>query len=461
MAFARLGSRLYIQGGEYMLTQSQKEPTSQFFSLDLSTSWPVSNVPWQAHTDGPGFRLATATGSPNNQTFYEYLVNGNNLYVYQINVESPNVGWNVTSTAPPETLQQGIRPVLDPRTGLVYIAGTQYLCVLNQATLTWQHTTIPPFMLIQRYYGGGVYNNARKSIMYHGGYNNFWDSSTYITEYSIDIGRWSNYTTHGDIPSPRSDHCMAIDESGTKIVVFGGRVPLNPTSSLPSDSTFSGDLYVLDIASRAWRKGASSPVRRGYAACIVVGDQFVAWGGHDESIIASGPPIVFDLTWFRWVDNYKAPSYYQSSKPSSSSSKTQMPSITQSSPIPAHKPSATDVGAITGGVVGVLTVIGITAGALVYKRRQRKREGYELNQMIIEQDDFNSGDSASGSLLTNQLTAHKPNANLRDQLEHHIKAEVICHQNQNQPGNPQVMPSTRARNPQAPIRLGGDPQGLP
>ncbi|KAI1305001.1 hypothetical protein EDD11_005025 [Mortierella claussenii] len=365
--------------------------TTQFYSLDLSTSWPTSAVPWKALPPGRQYYLLNAVGTADNQTFIEFIPNPTDISIYSYNLQTS--AWTFLATTPPDVLFSGFRAVTDPRSGLIYVAGPTKMNVLDQTTYTWTSSAIAPYVLSQRYYGGAVFNSARKSIMYHGGYGSEWDTQAYITEYQIDTKAWSNYTTTGQYPTVRSDHCMAASEDGTRVVVFGGRVPLTSTTKVISESTFSSEFYVLDVVSGVWRQGPNATSPRVYMACLIAGDQFLVWGGSDNNQVLSGGPIIFDLTKFQWTNAYTAPSYYP--KPSTATpTASRGPAQPTGDPKGGNGPSNT--GAIVGGVVGGLAVVGLAGGLLFFYRRKKRINRAEYDSLTHRESASTGNKGANG-----------------------------------------------------------------
>ncbi|KAF9079802.1 hypothetical protein BGX27_005970, partial [Mortierella sp. AM989] len=153
---------------------------------------------------------------------------------------------------------------------------------------------LPPSMPISREYWGVSYISSKHSLMYFGGLNDIWqfdDGARHVTEYSLTTGDWSNLTTTGPLPTPRADQCMAASEDGNTLIVYGGKVT--------HPSTYTSTLYILDVPTSRWTQGPDGSVRT-HMACIIVGDQLLAWGGYDGNNTINGPPEIFSLTTRQW-----------------------------------------------------------------------------------------------------------------------------------------------------------------
>ncbi|KAF9342167.1 hypothetical protein BGX26_008137, partial [Mortierella sp. AD094] len=198
-----------------------------------------------------------------------------------------------------------MRPVIDPATSLVYMNGMQYLNIYNPNTSVVNLQLIPTNVFPTRQYAGAVYNAARNSVMYFGGSNAAYQlvpTATFITEYRLTDMSWGVFPATGTPPDARADCCMASSDDGNTVVVYGGGV------SAPTN--FTGSLYVLDIPTGKWTRGPDGNVRI-YTGCIIVGTQFLAWGGGNSNNTYTGSPVIFDLATRKWVKNYTAPAYYQ------------------------------------------------------------------------------------------------------------------------------------------------------
>ncbi|KAG0242842.1 hypothetical protein BGX31_011505 [Mortierella sp. GBA43] len=342
MAFARAGQYFYFQGGFYQVTATLPLVTPQLVALPLNESWSTSSPPWKQLAIGNAYadHIAVATAD----TFITFVLQTPSLNLGRYNIQTNT--WSYSVSTPPEALNSGFRPVVDPTSNIIYIAGSSKMNIYNPQKDQWTSQPLPSNVLTQRIFGGAVYNTLRKSILYFGGYSSTFEAQTYITEYTIGTGSWSIYNTTGDIPPPIADFCMATSDDGNTIAIFGGRFFTIDRFKVPD--VFSGLLYVLDVQQKTWSKLVNvSP--RAYTGCQIVNNQFIAWGGKDDkdAVLAAKEPLIFDLGKRLWVDTYTPPS------------------------TPSPK-SNTNLGAILGGVFGCLVVVGASVVVYLYMFRNKR-----------------------------------------------------------------------------------------
>ncbi|KAF9968518.1 hypothetical protein BGZ70_003079 [Mortierella alpina] len=125
---------------------------------------------------------------------------------------------------------------------------------------------------------------------------------------------------------------------------------------------FTGTLHVLDVQSREWFQQPSSTPRL-YAACVLVGDQFLVWGGFNGTSTVNNTPIVFDLTKREWATAYKAPLYYDQGQVAVQPTQQEIPT-TQ----PSSSSSSSNTPAILGGTLGSMALIALTVLAYLYRK---------------------------------------------------------------------------------------------
>ncbi|KAG0258531.1 hypothetical protein BG011_003239 [Mortierella polycephala] len=399
MAFVRAGTHLYIEGGKTVVNNQELTVSDQLFALDLAKSWSVNSPPWKRLKNGPRLNLHYGIAMPNNETLITFFNTQSGLVCDRYNVLQDI--WHSSLLITIGETFGAMRSVVDPSTGLVYINGVD-MNIYNPNNNTLWNSIIPTDAFRSRYFGGAVYNSARKTIMYLGGFYDTgqglgYEAQTYITEYEFATGRWLNFDTNGDLPMPRADHCMAASEDGSTVVVFGGRVP---------PDNFTGTFHILDVSSQTWRRGPDSGFRL-YMACIIVGNQFLAWGGYDGTNSISGPPIVFDFGRDQWVNTYTAPEYYLNTPsltaPTNGGDK---PLSAPSVPTITDGPSLPNMGAILGGSLGVLLVIALSAAMYLVLKRRADRTAYEslALQRLAE-----GSDNGAKNAQTSASSSHPPN----------------------------------------------------
>ena len=196
MAFGRSGSDFFIQGGYVALNSVSQSVSSQFVALDLSSPWEVTSPAWRALANGTVSRSFTGASLPTNKTFLTFKYVDPNQYTitaYDVTTDTWSLPKPVTTVT--DIMVYGLRPVVDPTSGLVYIAGRAGLNVYNPTTQVW---TAPTSVsgLTAKYFGSALYNTARKTIMYVGGYNygvapTHFDPVVVVTEFSPSASTWS------------------------------------------------------------------------------------------------------------------------------------------------------------------------------------------------------------------------------------------------------------------------------
>ncbi|KAG9062172.1 hypothetical protein KI688_006504 [Linnemannia hyalina] len=361
MGWTRVGSELFIQGGAVTLNGVTQLLSPQTFALDLSTSWSVSEAPWRALSNGAASQSLYAISSINNQTvqIFKY-VEPSSYTITEYDVVRDI--WNTPEvlTDNPDVFAPGLTPVMNTLSNLVYIVGKTSMNELRPKGPNWWRTQelLPNNTLTSRYFGSALFNQEKMSIMYVGGYNygvspTQFDPQVLVTVYMpVNGPRWSFQKTTGSPPAP--------------IVTLA----------------YTGAINILNMNTATdtgtWTAGPPHTTPRVYAACVLIGDQFVVWGGSDGiNTIASVEPIVYDLILNKWVNNYRAPSYYSSNPTTnptptsgSGSKGNQGP---DSSPGSDSSSSSAGAGTIIGGVVGGLVVVGVVIGFLLYIRQQNSR----------------------------------------------------------------------------------------
>ncbi|KAG0249245.1 Multiple epidermal growth factor-like domains protein 8 [Mortierella polycephala] len=355
-AFARTATRLYVQGGSISSVKY-----GQFFSLDLAAPWSTSAPVWTQLNDGPQQDIYPAVFSADQKTMITFHSGATFAYRYSLSSGQ----WSRSSLQAQYGGYQGVNAVTDPNTGQVYLAGGYQdgtrtkMDVYDFKTDTMTLIDMPPStdVLPNRAYYTNVWSQKRNSILYFGGYNAtlkpVLENGNVVSEFVPATGAIT-----GTPPSARADHCMAANDDGSIVVVYGGR---------PISGPYSGEVFILDTVNLVWQQGVPGAPRL-YTTCTIAGDQLLIWGGKDSNdLVASAIVLIYSLSSKSWVTQFVPPSSYVAARASESSGTSPNPTTSNGSAgTPSHPSSSEDkpnAGAIAGGVVAGVAVI--CAGAPV------------------------------------------------------------------------------------------------
>ncbi|KAF9121280.1 hypothetical protein BGW39_010652 [Mortierella sp. 14UC] len=430
-ASARSTTRFYILGG-LSSTANGSLPLSQFFSLDLTQPWSTTTPSWtKLSTIGaPKNRIFPATFSKNQKSLIVFR-SGEPNYIRRYIVASGN--WSPSTVNLTYGFREGVGAVTDPNNGLVYIArgytdvAERSVDVYNVDRDALSELPLPPATeaLAQRAYYGNVWCQPRKSILYFGGYaleTQPAPTSPVITEFSPSNQTWTTMTALGEPPSLRADHCMTINEDGSRMVVYGG----SPTDKSP----MSGEIFMFNTLTRTWTKGVSGPPRA-YATCTIAGDQLLLWGGITlEKTIAPAEVLIYNMANDTWIKSYTPPAWY--SDPSATTSAGSVP-VTPNPDSESGSSSSSKTGPIVGGVVGGLVVIAAVVFILFRRRRQRyQQEQKRQSEKSVALDDNDNYHHHNNSNVDNSSALEKLHAGLTvtgdlaaDKTRQQEKAELM------------------------------------
>ncbi|KAF9130633.1 Multiple epidermal growth factor-like domains protein 8 [Mortierella sp. GBA39] len=383
-AFATFNEKIfYVEGGG----ASQGTGLPQFFSLDLTISgWKTSDPPYVPLSGGNGSAVAPSAAyhsmavSPDGQRLTLWAQQKRTIFTYDV----PSTLWlterplpEVTSIYRKEILQSAT----DPSTGLIYFpsgsANGTSMFVYNPIANTPTYLTMPSQSVINGTVSGYSFQWCahRKSMLLYGGGDADPDrdnipanySNPYLIEYSPLTNNWTRLTTSGPSPGPVIYHCMASAYGGKKMVVFGGELYLEHPR---------GSIFILDVPTLTWTQGPDidNPLSRSSAACTVAGDNFVVWGGKNETSMLDST-VIFNIKDNVWTDTFVLP--------------------------------GNNTGAIIGGVATALVVLGLV-GAVIHRRRnikEREKE-YRVIQLPSEPDEHNPQAITLESLKYSQEPRH-------------------------------------------------------
>lgn len=146
-----------------------------------------------------------------------------------------------------------------------------------------------------------VFDEARKRVLLFGGRHRA-EEASFTTNYdlyndlwafSVNEDRWTELSTTGQAPSPRTNSAMVYDSGNDNLVLFGGSTSPTGTEFRPMDDT-----YILDLESRVWRKlDTPSPSARLFHELVYLSDlnAVMLYGGGGENAFTG--PFISDV-WF-------------------------------------------------------------------------------------------------------------------------------------------------------------------
>ncbi|KAF9313531.1 hypothetical protein BGZ91_006262 [Linnemannia elongata] len=377
-ASARTSLKWYILGGQPS-TVDGTLPIGQFYYLDLAVPWSANTPVWKRLQSGPQQSIFPAVFSGDQKTMVVFHIAGQNpTYKYTVATDS----WASSPVRFPLNGTQGIGAVTDPSSGLVYIAGgytdRTSMDIYNPTTDSVSQSKLPDpaNIFASRWYYTNTWSQQRKTVMYFGGYNITNNAANnFVSEFSPSAATWNTMSTSGSAPSNRADHCMTSNDDGTKVVIYGGR--------LPNNAPFSGEVFILDTITGVWTQGAPGQPRL-YAACTIAGDQLLIWGGTSTGgLLASSPVLVYNMATNSWASDYVPPASYVAAASASATG-------TKPTGTGGDGSGGSNTGAIVGGIVGAIVVIGAIAGFLIYRRRQ-KRNTHVHSPVNTTSDDKETG----------------------------------------------------------------------
>ncbi|KAF9430383.1 hypothetical protein BGZ94_007121 [Podila epigama] len=244
-------------------------------SLDLTSSWSSSAPAWSQPAPQPAPAIsAIATLGLNKdasslfvfetQRFQEYHIQKNEWSDVTPIVASIH-GFTVTDTdigqiyGFDKDISNGAQPfvMFDPASSVTVFLGPHPL-----KNLSWMTR--------------GVYNSARKSLFY---LTAGAQGSSDLFEFTLATLTWAPVAQKGEIPSARSGECFASAQGGKKLIVVGGG---KDGETVPQKNIVQKDVYIFDVETSTWSKGAEAPHGFMLPACAVSGDMLLVHSGARE-----------------------------------------------------------------------------------------------------------------------------------------------------------------------------------
>ncbi|KAF9086574.1 hypothetical protein BGX23_008778 [Mortierella sp. AD031] len=375
-SYTRSGNQFYIAGGAWIReipdVHDKTKPQTQlgdgqFAVLDLGVPWNASTPAWKKLANGPkqfDFPIAPNADGTKLIAFRYPGSNASDMFA-QIYDKAANT-WSPSKIRAPNPTRGGIDAVTDPTTNTVYLAGgyetddkLDQMYVYYWATDELKKIPMVATSMAMVLNYKAAWWSTEKSIVYYGGYarpSGDFAPADFIT-YTPTTNEWRTIQTTGTAPGKRANHCMAISDDGTKLVVFGGRWSDKFYQSIMSE------LWVLDLTTKVWERT-------------------------DASTTVSSPIIIYDLKRKKYLSQFKGANPDTDSDPAIKNVAPPSNNNGNSGSRPggnnSNNSSSNDsegltfhqrMGAIIGGVVGFAVLFWTTVACCILRvRRNRARK---------------------------------------------------------------------------------------
>ncbi|KAK5828123.1 hypothetical protein F5H01DRAFT_107871 [Linnemannia elongata] len=315
-AFAKVGSTFYIQGGATFADNL----IQAFWALDLSSPWTTSSPAWSSISPpGPYNAFHSAGVASDGSSFITFgrdtAASTNQIAPSWVNTF--NIGSKTWSAVNPpqvaDTSRRDFYAVTNLAGSKVYILGgnagssgsvsTNVLNTYDPATGSMLETPMPASAPQNSSTYAAVWIKRSATMLLIGGVNagNYPQS---LWTYNPISGGWATQASSGPFSQSRISHCAASNADGSLVAVFGGFVN--------GGSTADPNAYILNTITWTWTAIPLASGRgRGNAACTIVDDTFIIWGGfYNNPSVAGGLPsgadnlLLLSLSTGQWTTSY-------------------------------------------------------------------------------------------------------------------------------------------------------------
>ncbi|KAF9919565.1 hypothetical protein FBU30_010862, partial [Linnemannia zychae] len=179
-----------------------------------------------------------------------------------------------------------------PSLGLIFVPygagnGTQMLAYAERPTL-WCYAFSMPVDGQGMYY---AWSDLTTSL-YMVGLN--WFNKPIMWRFYYNTKRWEtlSVTSPTALEIVPSGGCMVF-VANNMLLLFGG---------LDESNTATGQIYIYDISTSTWKRGAPSMLTRAKMACATAGDYFIVWGGYTNGT-ESVKTLFYNFKKDTWITN--------------------------------------------------------------------------------------------------------------------------------------------------------------
>ncbi|KAK3834499.1 MAG: hypothetical protein J3R72DRAFT_221609 [Linnemannia gamsii] len=375
---------IYYQGGQ--LNQAGGAAfTADFFSLDLTKSWPKSTPAWvnlskpaSGTVTGPqvGGHSAALSADGASVLVTAPVGDGTKPFLYSYNIAAGS--WSTVNAPSAQATSWASRKnadlLTDAATGTTWLlGGSSPDGTSTNEVDSYKDGQWTPLIAVTAAGGGttplnqfsaGTAELYNSKIYIFGGFSSSVGSRGYQSFQSIPfIDISTSPPTHGiqlalgKVPPSRQDHCTVLTDS-KKVLLFGG-YDANAKTSL-------SDMWSFDLITTTWTQIlVTNPIDARHAhSCSIAGANMIVFGG--MSITPTGQRAyvkdvqVYDVMLSKWMGEY-AP-------------KADGTAISEPLGGSGAGSSGLSSGALIGIIIGAIAVLGLIIGFFLYRRRQKQIE---------------------------------------------------------------------------------------
>ncbi|KAF9354035.1 hypothetical protein BGX26_008209 [Mortierella sp. AD094] len=382
-AFAKVGNYFYIHSG----TVFADSLVNQFIALDLTVPWTTSQPAWKYLPAGPYNAYHTAGYSADNSTFYTFGrdtgASANVLPPYWLNIyDIKSHSWTSSNpTQVNDTTRRDFYAATNPTLNQIYVFGgdagaagnivSNAFDTLDVGTGAITEIPMPPAGPQNLYTYASVWIPRLGSMLVIGGQMSV-GAPAGLVLYNPTSGAWTNQVATGAFAYNRVSPCAASNADGSLVAVFGGFIA--------GGANADQNAYILDTTKWTWSTVPFSGTGRGNAACGIVDDIFMVWGGFfknpSQANLLPTPQdalVLLSLTSKTWLASY-TPSPAIASNTTTTGSTPPNPSSSSTNGDGGNTKSAIPTGAIAGIAAGVVVIL--LAVAFFVHKRNKKRHGH-------------------------------------------------------------------------------------